>query len=81
MEIQIEKPNKYVDSKIFLRETGFDYFERAGQFFLSGDGTEKELLAALSKHNPQIPTEPSIEEKLASVGLSVNDLKEALGLA
>lgn len=27
-----------------------------------------------------IPTEPTIEQKLASVGLSINDLKTALGI-
>ena len=37
----------------------------------------KEILAA---HNPPAPTEPTIAEKLASVGLSVADLKEELGL-
>lgn len=37
----------------------------------------KEILAA---HIAPTPTEPTLDVKLASVGLSVADLKEALGL-
>jgi hypothetical protein len=80
MEIKIEKPTKYADSMIFLKETGFNYFMRDSQYFLSGDATEKELLDAFAAHNPALPTEPTVIEKLASVGLSVADLKVALGL-
>jgi len=35
---------------------------------------------AIAAHNPPAPTEPTVAEKLASVGLSVADLKAALGL-
>jgi hypothetical protein len=80
MEIKIEKPTKYADSMIFLKETGFNYFMRDSQYFLSGDATEKQLLDAFAAHNPAVPTEPTLDEKLASVGLSVADLKVALGL-
>ena len=40
--------------------------------------TEEEIKAAITNPLPEI--EPTIEDKLASVGLSVTDLKEALGL-
>jgi hypothetical protein len=80
MEIKIEKPTKYADSIIFLKETGFNYFMRDNQYYLSGDATEKELLDAFAAHNPAVPSEPTVTEKLASVGLSVADLKAALGL-
>ena len=40
--------------------------------------TLAEINAAIS--NPLPEPEPTIEDKLASVGLSVTDLKEALGL-
>jgi hypothetical protein len=41
--------------------------------------TEAELVAAIESHTA-VFTEPTIAEKLASVGLSVNELKAALGL-
>lgn len=34
----------------------------------------------LNAHIAPLPTEPTLDAKLASVGLSVTDLKEALGL-
>lgn len=80
MEIKIEKPTKYADSMIFLKETGLNYFMRDGEYYLSGEATEKELLDAFAAHNPTPPAEPTVTEKLASVGLSVSDLKAALGL-
>lgn len=33
-----------------------------------------------SSHNPPAPIEPTVQEKLASVGLSIDDLKQALSL-
>lgn len=41
--------------------------------------TEKQLEAAINAHIAQ-PDEQSVESKLASVGLSVDDLKSVLGL-
>ena len=80
MEIKINKPTKYADSFLFEQETGFGYFQRGDEFFLAGNATEAELLAAFAAHNPTPPAEPTVAEKLASVGLSVSDLKAALGL-
>lgn len=52
-----------------------------------GDGTIKldsddsKVAEIVLKHNgTQIAPEPTIEDKLASVGLSLTDLKSALGL-
>jgi len=45
-----------------------------------GDITEKQAKEALESHTPVIKPEPSVEDKLASVGLSVADLKAALGI-
>ena len=42
--------------------------------------TETELEAAIEAHVALPEPEPTIEEKLASVGLNVEDLKTALGL-
>lgn len=41
--------------------------------------TEAQLNTAILKHNAIFET-PTIEEKLATVGLSLDDLKTALGL-
>jgi hypothetical protein len=43
------------------------------------DATQAELKAAIDAHIAQFP-EPTVQEKLALVGLSVDDLKQALGL-
>lgn len=48
-----------------------------------GFETDNESVAAVvvSAHNGNtIPKEPTVTEKLASVGLNLDDLKEALGL-
>ena len=79
MEIKINKPTKYADSYLFGQETGYQYFQREDSFYLSGDALEVELLAAFAAHNPTPPSEPTVTEKLASVGLSIEELKAALG--
>jgi len=79
MEIKIEKPTKYADSLIFLKETGFDYFMRDNQYFLSGEATKEQLLEAFAAHNPMQPAPLSVSDKLAALGLTADDLK-ALGL-
>jgi len=45
----------------------------------NSDVTEAQLEAAIAAHVAQF-TEPSVADKLAAAGLSVNDLKAALGL-
>jgi len=42
--------------------------------------TDAQLKAAIDAHVAQEDPEPSLTEKLASIGLSVDDLKAALGL-
>ena len=44
--------------------------------------SKEEILAEIDRliANPKPVTEPTVEEKLASVGLSIDDLKAALGL-
>jgi hypothetical protein len=46
----------------------------------NSDVTEAELEAAIAAHIALPELEPTVEDKLASVGLSVADLKTALGL-
>lgn len=45
----------------------------------NNDATEAELKAAIDAHVANWP-QPSVAEKLASVGLSIDDLKAALGV-
>lgn len=73
-------PNKPTDSRLFEATTGWGLFIENGKMCVNGDCTEAEAKAALDAHNPPAPTEPTLEEKLTSVGLSVADLKSALGL-
>jgi hypothetical protein len=58
----------------FIRDNGIDTIT----FATSNEAKAAEIVAA---HNGTIVApEPSIEDKLASVGLNVRDLKTALGL-
>jgi hypothetical protein len=45
-----------------------------------GDINQVTAQQALDAHIPIPPEEPTVTEKLASVGLSIDDLKDALGL-
>ena len=56
-----------------------DVFVRDNVLFIDSGKSKDELKSFLDAHNPK-PVETSIAEKLASVGLSVDDLKAALGL-
>lgn len=46
----------------------------------NNDANEEELANAINAHIAKATPEPSIEQKLASVGLTIDDLKAALGL-
>jgi hypothetical protein len=52
MRIQIERPTKSVNSEIFFNESGFMLTCIEDEFFLTGEATEAELLAAYEAHNP-----------------------------
>ena len=80
MEHKVKTPNKPTDSIIFKNETGYDLFAREDGFYVSGEITAEQAQALIDAHNPPAQTEPTLEDKLARVGLSVDDLKSALGL-
>jgi hypothetical protein len=71
--------NKFFNSEDFKKETGFDLYVEDNQLIVAGDCTKTEAEAALNSHEYKIP-KLSIDEKLASVGLSIADLKAALGV-
>lgn len=52
MRIQIARPTKPVNSEIFFRESGYMLTCVEDEFFLTGEATETELLAAYDAHNP-----------------------------
>jgi hypothetical protein len=80
MEHLFKIPNKALNSDKFYQETGWNLFTNDnGDLIVSGECTKTEAQAALSAHDGAIPT-PSIVEKLASIGLSIDDLKAALGV-
>jgi hypothetical protein len=79
MEHKVKTPNKPTNSDIFKEQTGCDLFAREDGFYVSGDITAEQAQALLDAHNPPAPTEPTIEDKLAIVGLSIEELKAALG--
>jgi hypothetical protein len=71
--------NEFFNSDDFKKETGFDLYVEDNQLIVVGDCTKAEAQTALNTHEYKIP-KLSIDEKLASVGLSIDDLKVALGL-
>lgn len=81
MEFNVGKITKKLNSEIFRVETGFDLYTKSdGNLYINGCKTQKEAEELLAAHNPIEVLEPSVNEKLASVGLSIDDLKEALGI-
>ena len=47
---------------------------------IESDLTEKQVTDLVKAHKPTPKPEPTVAEKLLQVGLSVDDLKKALGL-
>jgi hypothetical protein len=80
MEFIVEAKNKYINSLIFKEETGCELYLRDNVLYVSGAKSQKEADDFLAAHNPTPAAEPTVSEKLASVGLSVDDLKTVLGL-
>ncbi len=79
MEHKISTPIKPINSLKFVEETGLTIFIRENEWFIGGDCTKAQAEAALAAHDGTTP-EPTVAEKLASVGLSIDDLKAALGV-
>jgi hypothetical protein len=80
MEHLFDLPTKSLNADIFKAATGFDLYQRGNDLVISGDCTKAQAEAALAAHNPPAPTEATVADKLASVGLSIANLKAALGL-
>lgn len=80
MEFIVEAKNKYINSLIFKEETGCELYLRDDVLYVSGAKSQKEADDLLAAHNPTPTPEPTVAEKLASVGLNLDDLKIALGL-
>jgi len=71
-----------LDSELGNKGLVADFNDNAKKLILPSEGsdvTEAQLESAIAAHIAQ-STEQTIADKLASVGLSVPDLKEALGL-
>lgn len=77
---EIQKPNKPVNSQLFNEEFGCSLFVEDGKWFISGAESKAQADAFLEAHIVPESLEPTVEEKLASVGLNLDDLKSALGL-
>ena len=63
------------------KELGCDeVYVRDGVLVIGGDITKTKIEAGIAAHKPVAPAELSIADKLAAVGLSLDDLKAALGV-
>lgn len=70
-------PNKPLSSEKFFNQTGFNLFIRGNDLVISGNLDEAKAQELLDAHDGTV-VEPTVAEKLASVGLSIEDLKAAL---
>jgi len=75
MEHKMTKPNKPLHSTIFRDETGWELYTTGDDLFIFGDCTKAEAEAALAAHNPPAPTEPTVAEKLAKLGITADEAK------
>jgi hypothetical protein len=57
-----------------------EVYIREDKLVIGGNLTKDEASEGLKNHKPIAPQEPTVADKLASVGLSLDDLKAALGL-
>jgi hypothetical protein len=57
-----------------------EVYIRDSKLVIGGELTQAEAAAGLAAHKPKPRAELTIADKLATVGLSVTDLKKALGL-
>lgn len=89
--IKFNKPNnlngqelidELMSSGVVINTETSPLIDGNGDFWLDiGEADKDKAEAVVSAHNGTvIPTEPTIEQKLASVGLNLDDLKSALGL-
>lgn len=80
MKYAFDLPEKNTNSFLFEEEnSNCSLYIEEGKLWISGDITEEEATNMLAAHNPPAPTEPTVADKLASVGLSIEELKAALG--
>jgi hypothetical protein len=56
-----------------------EVYVREDKLIIGGDLTQEQAAAGLAAHNPLPFSQPTVAEKLASVGLSLEELKAALG--
>jgi antitoxin component HigA of HigAB toxin-antitoxin module len=73
-----------LDQELGSKGLNGDFNDTTKKLILPADGsdvTEQELEAAIAAHIASPDPEPTVADKLASVGLSVDDLKAVLGLA
>lgn len=79
MEHTFAIPNKATSSDIFKHQTGFDMYVRDGLLVISGELSKDKAKELLDAHDGTTP-EPTIADKLAAAGLTLDELKAALGL-
>jgi hypothetical protein len=76
---EIAKPNKPVNSQIFFEEFGCSLFVEDDKWYVGGAESQAQADAFIEAHIVPAPQEPTIQDKLASVGLSLDELRAALG--
>jgi len=71
----------FIDGTQLKAELSCDeVYIRGDKLVIGGSLTKAQAEAGLAAHKEIVKPEPTIAEKLESVGLSIDDLKAALGL-
>lgn len=77
MEFEISAQEKTLNSEIFFAQTGCHLYTRDGILYIYGCQSKNEAEALIAAHNSTPPAEPTVADKLASVGLNLDNLKIA----
>lgn len=77
-------PKKYINTEIFIKETGFDLYIKNQDLIIAGELTEEIALSLLDAHNPLNPIEEANNEimvkasrdaKLAKMGFTLAEIE------
>jgi hypothetical protein len=80
-ELNAEQLVKEIKAKsVFIDESLLPLIDGNGDLWLAVDESDEKAIAAIVKAHKAVYTEPSIADKLAAAGISLDELKVALGI-
>ncbi len=77
---QFQLPANLNGEQLAAETSASNLYVLDNQLVIESEKSKDELIEIIKNHQPIPSQEPTIEQKLQSVGLSIDDLKVALGL-